>query len=85
MRGPTNDRSLLQCQSSTITHIEILLSAARPLPPSDHAAFLEEPTDTLANCPELGDGVVYRVARQLQRKFFDPPDLSNDSRSRWRR
>ena len=65
--------------------VEILLAAARLLPSSDHAAFLEEATEALADCPELGDGVVYRVARQLQRKFFDPPDLSNDSRSRWRR
>ena len=55
------------------SQIEILLSAARPLPPSEHAAFLEEVTTALADCSELGDGIVYRIARAVQRKFWGPP------------
>ena len=45
------------------SQVEILLSAARPLPPAAHAAFLEEATEALTGCPELGDGVVYRTVR----------------------
>ena len=64
-------------------HIEILLSAARPLPPSDHAAFLEEATKALAGCTDLGDGVVARTCREVQRRYWDPPDLTGRA-SRWR-
>lgn len=55
------------------SQVEILFSAARPLPPSDHAAFLEDVTNALASCPELGDGVIYRTVRELQRKYWSPP------------
>jgi len=60
------------------SQVEILLSAARPLPPTSHAAFLEEATEALASCPELGDGVVYRVARETQRRYWDPPNFTVD-------
>ena len=55
------------------SQIEILFSAARPLPSPEHAAFLEEATAVLAGCLEIGDGVVYRTARELQRKYWKPP------------
>ena len=55
------------------SQIEILLSAARPLPSVQHSAFFEEATNALAGCPELGDGVVYRTVRELQRKYWKPP------------
>ena len=69
----------------TSDQLDILLAAARPLPPAVHASFFEEVTAALAVNPELGDGVVYRTARELQRKYWDPPNLIGDRRPRWAR
>jgi hypothetical protein len=65
--------------------VGLVLSAARPLPIQDRDAFLDDVAAELAACPELGDGVVSRTCRELQRKYYDPPDLRhNAERSRWR-
>jgi hypothetical protein len=49
---------------------------ASPLRPDQRAAFLEDVAAALSQAPHLEDGVVYRVCRESQRKFFDPPDFS---------
>ena len=61
---------------------DAVLRAARPLPPADHNAFLEEVSSTLAEL-EIGDGVVHRVCRDIQRKYWGSPNLSHSS-ARWR-
>jgi hypothetical protein len=62
----------------TADQVDIVLRAARPLPPSDHAAFLEEVTTALAGCSELGDGLVSRTCREVQRRHWDPPEFSGN-------
>ena len=58
---------------------DAILNAARPLPSVDHAAFLEEVTDALAGL-EIGDGVIHRVCRDVQRKYLKPPDPTRSAR-----
>jgi hypothetical protein len=50
--------------------LSAVFSAARPLPVEHRGAFLEEVANALANCAEVGPGVVHRVAFELQRAFF---------------
>ena len=50
--------------------INAVLRAAHPLPPADHAAFLEEVSTALAELDDLGDGVVYRTIKDVQRRFL---------------
>ena len=65
--------------------VEAVLQAARPLPHAEHAAFLAEVSSALADLGDLGDGVVHRVIRDVQRRHWDPPDLTGTGRrSRWR-
>jgi hypothetical protein len=63
------------------------MAAARPLRVDVRDAFLQAVASTLANCTEVGPGVLYRIVAETQRRFFDPPDLSRGagvSRSRRR-
>jgi hypothetical protein len=54
-----------------------VMAAARPLAPHVRNAFLEAVASELGRLGgEAGLGTVHRVCRQLQRQFFDPPDLS---------
>ena len=47
-----------------------------PLVPADRAAFLQAVAAKLAEHPELlGDGYLARVALEVQRKFWTPPDI----------
>jgi hypothetical protein len=59
----------------TDDELDAVYRAARPLPVHQRDAFLQRVADELANCPELGPGVVARACRITQREFFDPPDL----------
>jgi hypothetical protein len=66
--------ALLSLSDSQITAV---MAAAKVLAPPDRSAFLELLAQELAtqrvNGAELGDGAVYRVVRELQRRFWDPP------------
>lgn len=53
--------------------VDAVLRAARPLPPADHAAFLEDVSSALADLDDIGDGVVHRIVRDVQRRFLKPP------------
>jgi hypothetical protein len=64
------------------SELEAVMAAARPLDVSVRDAFLQAVAAALANCTDIGPGTVYRVVAETQRKFFDPPDLSQTSRSR---
>jgi hypothetical protein len=56
------------------------MAIARPLPPDARGAFLERVAARLAG-QVLGDGLVARTCRELQREYLDPPDLSRASGS----
>ncbi|MGA8294941.1 MAG: hypothetical protein WB820_21150 [Rhodoplanes sp.] len=57
----------------TSDQADTVLRAARPLQSADYDAFLQDVTEALAGCPELGPGIVHRVCRDIQRKYWDPP------------
>jgi hypothetical protein len=59
----------------TDSELDAVMAAARPIPIERRDAFLQQVAVTLQGCNEIGPGVVYRVAAQVQREFFDPPDL----------
>ena len=61
---------------------DLLLSLAQPIDQTQRAAFLAAVAAELeANGPAgaVGIGSVHRVARTVQRRFFDPPQLPNAS------
>jgi hypothetical protein len=64
------------------SQLDAIMAASRPLSPPDRVAFLEMIAQELAGHRDLGDGSVYRVVRDLQRKFFSPPDLSHSTKYR---
>jgi hypothetical protein len=47
--------------------------AARPLEPRARSEFLAALVAALEHQPQRGPGAIYRVCRDLQRRFFDPP------------
>ena len=51
----------------------IIDAAARPLRPHDVPSFLGAIAEELRNHPQLGPGLIFRIARETQRRFFDPP------------
>jgi len=53
-----------------------ILAAAPPLAAGDRNAFLLEVAQLLQALPEIGDGALHRVIMQVQRRHFDPPELS---------
>jgi hypothetical protein len=55
---------------------DAILAACKPLPAYARDAFLREIATTLEGYRELGPGLVFRTIAQVQRKHFDPPDLS---------
>ena len=61
--------------SLTDNQLAIVMSHAHPLQPRDRSQFLEAVADRLAGAGELGDGTVSRACRELQRSYFDAPDL----------
>ena len=53
-----------------------VVAAARPLEPHQRDAFLQDVAAALANCGEVGPGVVHRICATVQRRHFDPPTLA---------
>jgi hypothetical protein len=58
------------------SELDAVMAAARPLAVERRDAFLQQVADALLRCGELGPGLVHRVVAQVQREFFDPPDLA---------
>jgi hypothetical protein len=52
---------------------EIILHAAAPLARGPRDAFLEDVASTLRNVGDPGPGELYRLCRELQRKYWAPP------------
>lgn len=67
----------------TDAEIEILTVLATPLPRSQRAPFLEAVGALVAQYPERGDGLVHRIAVEMQSRFMHAmPDLQRVARSR---
>jgi hypothetical protein len=56
--------------------LDQVFRAARPLRLRDRDAFLRMIAARLRDCPEPGDGEVFRAVREAQKVFYDPPLLT---------
>jgi hypothetical protein len=57
----------------TDAQLDCIHRAAWPLAPADRSPFLEAVVQALQAEPTVGDGVLYRVAVECQRRFWTPP------------
>jgi hypothetical protein len=55
------------------TQMSAVYAACEPLLPADRSAFLAALAHALRGEPVLGDGVVFRAIKGLQREFWRPP------------
>ena len=55
--------------------LEQILRAAAPLAPNDRSAFLVDVAAALHG-QALGDGAVFRVIREIQGRYFRPPEFA---------
>jgi hypothetical protein len=56
-----------------------VMRACEPILPPDRSAFLSALATLLrGEIQPLGDGVLFRAIRSLQREFFRPPSVSHD-------
>jgi hypothetical protein len=60
----------------TESQMNAVLAAAMPLPPDLRSSFVEACARKIAALPEVGDGALHRIVMQVQKIYFDPPDLS---------
>jgi hypothetical protein len=74
--NPTTPGSPLRL---TDDQLDAMLRAAEPLAVGDQDAFLRDVVAALHG-HELGDGAVYRVIAQIQRRYYDPPSMSSPSK-----
>ena len=68
--------------SFSAEEMDLLLSLAAPIDQHQRTQFLTEVTTAIeeeAARTSVGPGLVHRVARTVQRRFFDPPQLPNAS------
>jgi hypothetical protein len=52
-----------------------ILELAQPIDPPRREAFVAAVEERLAASPVVGPGVAHQVGRELQRKYFDAPNL----------
>jgi uncharacterized protein (DUF1778 family) len=57
------------------SQLEQILRAAAPLAPKDRSPFLVDVAAALHG-KALGDGVVFRVTREIQERYFRPPEFA---------
>jgi hypothetical protein len=57
----------------TDSQLSSIMGYAQPLQPADRIIFLELVAQRLRGERELGDGIVARVCRELQRELYDYP------------
>ena len=57
------------------TQLEQIMRAAAPLAPNDRSAFLTEVAAALYG-QALGDGAVFRIIREIQGSYFQPPEFA---------
>jgi hypothetical protein len=59
----------------TDDEMEAVYSACRPLHVADRDAFMQALADALRQRGEIGPGAVYRAIRDVQRRFYRPPEF----------
>jgi hypothetical protein len=57
------------------SQLEQILRAAAPLAPNERSAFLADVAAALHG-QARGDGAVFRVIREIQKRYFRPPELT---------
>jgi hypothetical protein len=57
--------------------MNLLLQLAAPIELQKRSEFLTEVAEALARTGGIGEGAVHRLARVIQRKYFDPPEFTN--------
>ena len=57
------------------SQLEQLLRAAAPLAPKDRSPFLADVAEALRG-QALGDGAVFHIIREIQGRYFHPPEFS---------
>jgi hypothetical protein len=57
----------------TDSEMTIVFAAAQPLDVNARDAFLHEVAERLASLPERGDGLLYQIVREVQRRHRDAP------------
>jgi hypothetical protein len=67
------DEAMISLSDDELTAIT---DAARPLPPKMRGEFLQAVAAEIEQHHQRGPGAIYRACRELQRRFFDPPNLS---------
>jgi hypothetical protein len=53
--------------------LDAVFAAARPLPRDQRDAFMQTVAVAISGLNERGPGATYRVIRDVQRQYFDPP------------
>jgi hypothetical protein len=66
----------------TDVQLDAVMRAAAPLAIGDRDPFLRSLAEALQGCRELGDGTVYRIVAEVQRRFWDPPLMDDRPRHR---
>jgi hypothetical protein len=66
----------------TDDQLAAVLRAAEPLAVGDRDAFLQDIAAALRG-QELGDGAVYRVIAEVQRRYYDPPIMTAGPGRKW--
>jgi hypothetical protein len=61
----------------TDAQLSAVFDAARPLPRASRDAFLLDLATALQGQENLGDGTIFRLIREVQRRHFDPPQLTD--------
>jgi hypothetical protein len=69
----------LKLSDSELTQI---FRCAQPLPVGDRDAFLQAVAERLSGVVDVGPGAVFRVCAEVQKQFFNPPDIDFGS-GRW--
>jgi hypothetical protein len=54
--------------------LAVLMEMAQPLMPKDRSEFVAICCQILGRCEFIGAGAIYRVAREVQKRFWIPPD-----------
>jgi hypothetical protein len=68
--------------SFSAEEMDLLLSLAQPIDQPQRTQFLTEVTTAIEEeAARTSVGLVHRVARTVQRRFFDPPQLPNASKA----
>ena len=52
-----------------------ILELAQPIDPPRREAFVAAVTERLEASPAIGPGTATQIGRELQRAYFDPPNL----------